>query len=81
MRQRRLARPRIEHRHEFLVAAHRANRKPAANDFCERGQIRVDIEQPLRAAMAEPKRDHFVGVGNSATSRNETVSSLSWKWG
>jgi hypothetical protein len=50
MRQRRLAGPRIEHRHEFLVAGDGADRKAAADDLSEHGHVGIDIPQPLRAA-------------------------------
>src|SRR6478736_5926207 len=60
MRQRRLARARVEHRHDVLVAADRADRKTAANDFSERGQIGIDIPDALRAAIAEAKRDDLI---------------------
>ena len=60
MRQRRLARTRIEHRHDIPVAADRADRKAAADDFSERGQVRVDVPDALRAAIAETKRDDLV---------------------
>ncbi len=60
MRQGRLARARIEHRHDILAAADRADRKAAADDFAERGQVRIDVPDALRAAIAEPKRDDLV---------------------
>ena len=60
MRQRRLAGGGIEHRHEFPLAADRADRKAAAHDLAERGQIGIDIPKPLRAAIAEAEGDDLV---------------------
>ena len=60
MRQRRLARARIEYRHDIPVAADGTDRKAAADDFSERGQIGIDVPDALRTAKAEAERDDLV---------------------
>jgi len=61
MRQGRLARTGIEHRHELLGATDRAKpEKPPPIIFCQRRQIGLDIPQPLRAAIADPEGNDFI---------------------
>jgi hypothetical protein len=40
-----------------MVAREKPTGKATADDFSQRGQVGIDIPNPLRAAIAQPKRD------------------------
>ncbi len=60
MGQRRLAARRIEHAHHIRAPTNSADGKSAADDFAQNGQIGRNLQEALRAGIAEPERDDFV---------------------
>ena len=70
----------IEQRHDIGASPERANRKAAANNLAERGQVRRVAEALLRSARMHSKRDDLVGdeqnavrTGQLAEARQELV--------
>ncbi len=61
VRQLRLGFPGFEHRHDLGAAGDRADRKAAADDLAERGQMRFQIALALHPGPTGAECHHFVG--------------------